>query len=76
MILERQENQPVFVIGGRHLNNIHWAGDTLLTGKSERKLNERLDIIVDKSKKGLIVKCRKIECTLFKGTTQGVSNIL
>ena len=47
-------------MGGRNLNNLHYADDTTLLADSEGKLQRLLDVVVQESgKRGLNVNTKK-----------------
>ena len=63
MILWETEDQKGFIIGGQNINNLRYADDTVLIAKSEKRLQDLLDKVVEESKKkGLTINYKKTEC--------------
>ena len=49
-------------IGGYNINNLWYAGDTVLIAESEKELHDLLDKVAEESKKrGLSINCKKTE---------------
>ena len=56
----KTEDLKGFIIGGQNINNLRSADDTILIAKSERKLPDLLDRVVEESKKkGLTINCKR-----------------
>ena len=57
------EDLKGFIIGGQNIYNLRYADGTVLIAKSEKKLPDMWDKVVEESKKkGLTIKCKKTEC--------------
>ncbi|GFR99128.1 endonuclease-reverse transcriptase [Elysia marginata] len=61
-ILRNLESNPGLKIGGRMINNLRYADDTVLVAENEEDLQNLLDIVVCESKKmGLELNSKKTE---------------
>ena len=61
-ILREASYTPELVTGGYGLNNIPYADDTALVAESTVELQNFVDRVVEESKKGLAINCKKTEC--------------
>ena len=50
MILQELEDMKGFIIAGLNINNLRYAGDTVLISKSEKELQDLLDKVVGERK--------------------------
>ncbi len=63
MILRALEDLKGVHVGGRNVNNLRYADDTVLIAESQAKLQELLDKVVEESEtKGLSINCKKTVC--------------
>ena len=70
-ILREIENIQGISLGGRNINNLRYADDTVLIAQSEQSLQDMLDTVVEASEnKGLALNISKTECMTISKTPQ------
>ncbi|GFO04754.1 retrovirus-related pol polyprotein from type-1 retrotransposable element r2 [Plakobranchus ocellatus] len=74
IIMRNLENHPGIKVGGKNINNLRYADDTVLIAENKEDLQKLLNIVEEESrKKGLELNSKKTEVMNYKETSSHLS---